>query len=92
MDAVAKLPDGTTFNGPTELRKVLLKHSDEFYTTVTEKLLTYALGRGLEASDAPAVREIKREAGADSFRFASLVQGIVRSVPFQMRMAQKEAN
>jgi hypothetical protein len=92
VDAAAKLPDGTTFNGPRELRNVLLKHSDEFYTTVTEKFLTYALGRGLEASDAPAVREIKREAGADSFRFASLIQDIVRSVPFQMRMAQKEGN
>ena len=53
IDASAKLPDGTKFNGPAELRKVLLNHSDEFLTTVTEKLLTYALGRGLEATDAP---------------------------------------
>jgi Protein of unknown function (DUF1592)/Protein of unknown function (DUF1588)/Protein of unknown function (DUF1585)/Protein of unknown function (DUF1587)/Protein of unknown function (DUF1595)/Planctomycete cytochrome C len=92
VDATAKLPDGTVFKGPTELRKVLLQHSDEFYTTVTEKLLTYALGRGLEASDAPAVRQIKREARGDNFRFDSLIQGIVRSAPFQMRMAQKEAD
>lgn len=92
VDASAKLPDGTTFNGPTELRKLLLKHSDEFYTTVTEKLLTYALGRGLDASDAPAVRSIKREASADDFRFDSLIEGIVKSVPFEMRMAQKEVN
>ena len=92
VDALAKLPDGTTLNGPVELRKVLLKHSDEFYTTVTEKLLTYALGRGLEASDAPAVRQIKREAARENFRFAALIQGIVRSVPFEMRMAQKESN
>ena len=92
VDAAANLPDGTTFRGPAELRRVLLKHSDEFYTTVTEKLLTYAIGRGLEASDAPTVRQIKREAGADSFRFGALIQSIVRSVPFQMRMAQVESN
>ena len=61
IDASAKLPDGTTFTGPAELRKVLLNHSDDFLTTLTEKLLTYALGRGLEATDAPAIRQIKRE-------------------------------
>jgi mono/diheme cytochrome c family protein len=87
IDAAAKLPDGTTFTGPVGLRKVLLKHSDDFLTTLTEKLLTYALGRGLEAADAPAVRLIKREAAPTAYRFASLVQGIVTSTPFQMRMA-----
>jgi hypothetical protein len=92
IDASAKLPDGTTFTGPAELRKVLLNHSDDFLTTFTEKLLTYALGRGLEAADAPAIRQIKREAGRASYRFASLVQGIVTSTPFQMRMAQERAN
>jgi hypothetical protein len=88
IDASAELPDGTGFNGPTELRKVLLNHSDEFLTTITEKLLTYALGRGLEAADAPAVRQVKREAAGADYRFASLIQGIVTSTPFQMRMAQ----
>jgi hypothetical protein len=88
VDSTAKLPDGTTVKGPVELRKVLLEHADEFYTTVTERLLTYALGRGLEPSDAAAVREIKREASVDNLRFASLIRGTVRSVPFQMRMAQ----
>ena len=92
MDASAKLPDGTTFNGPTELRKVLLQHSDEFLTTVTEKLLTYALGRGLESNDAPAVRQIKREAARANYRFASLIQGIVTSTPFQMSMAAEGPN
>jgi mono/diheme cytochrome c family protein len=92
VNASARLPDGTTFNGPTELRKILLQHSDEFVTTVTEKLLTYALGRGLEASDAPAVWQIKREAARDNYRFASLIQGIVTSTPFQMRMAQEGPN
>jgi len=92
IDASAKLPDGTTFTGPVELRKVLLRHSDDFLTTLTEKLLTYALGRGLEAADAPAIRRIKRDAVPSHYRFASLVEGIVASTPFQMRMAQARAN
>ena len=72
---------------------MLLNHSDEFLTTITEKLLTYALGRGLEAADAPAVRQIKRDAASTNYRFASLIQGIVTSTPFQMRMAQaRDAN
>jgi mono/diheme cytochrome c family protein len=92
IDPTAKLPDGTTFTGPVELRKVLLTHADDFLTTLTEKLLTYALGRGLDSADAPAVRQIKRDAAPSNYRFASLVQGIVRSTPFQMRMAQQRAN
>jgi mono/diheme cytochrome c family protein len=92
IDASATLPDGTTFTGPAELRKVLLNHADDFLTTLTEKLLTYALGRGLEAADAPAIRRIKREAAGANYRFASLIQGIVTSTPFQMRMAQERAN
>jgi hypothetical protein len=92
IDAAAELPDGTKINGPTELRKVLLSHSDEFLTTITERLLTYALGRGLEAADTPAVRQAKREAARADYRFASLIQGIVKSTPFQMRMAQERAN
>jgi mono/diheme cytochrome c family protein len=91
IDPTAKLPDGTTFRGPSELRKVLLNHADDFLTTLTEKLLTYALGRGLDAADAPAIRRIKRDAAPTNYRFASLVQGIVRSTPFQMRMAQDRA-
>ena len=92
IDASAELPDGTVFNGPAELRKVLLNHSDEFLATMTERLLTYALGRGLEAADAPAVRQVKREAVRADYRFSSLIQGIVTSTPFQMRMAQERAN
>jgi mono/diheme cytochrome c family protein len=92
VDASAQLPDGTKFNGPAELRKVLLSHSDEFLTTVSEKLLTYALGRGLEASDAPAVRKIKRDAARADNRFASIIQGIVTSTPFTMRLALEDAN
>jgi hypothetical protein len=88
IDAAAKLPDGTTFTGPAQLRRVLLDHADDFLTTVTEKLLTYALGRGLEGFDAPAVRQIKRDAAPANYTLASLVQGIVTSTPFQMRMAE----
>ena len=88
INATAKLPDGTALKGPVELRRVLLSHSDDFLTTLTEKLLTYALGRGLEAADAPAVRRIKREAASANYSFSSLIRGIVTSTPFQMRMAQ----
>jgi mono/diheme cytochrome c family protein len=89
IDASAKLPDGTTFTGPVELRKILVSHSDDFLTTVTEKLLTYALGRGLEAADAPAVRRIKREAARASYSFTAFVQAIVTSTPFQMKMPER---
>jgi hypothetical protein len=92
VDAAAELPDGTKINGPAELRNVLLKHSDEFLTTVTERLLIYALGRGLEATDVPAVRQVKRDAARDDYRFASLIQGVVSSTPFLMRMSQERAN
>jgi hypothetical protein len=71
---------------------VLLSHSDEFLTTMTEKMLTYALGRGLEATDAPAVRRIKREVTRGNYRFASLIEGIVTSMPFTMRLAEDQAN
>jgi hypothetical protein len=92
IDATGKFPDGTTFKGPTELRKVLMSHSDDFMTTLTEKLLIYALGRGLEYPDASAIRQIKRDAARTNYRFASLIKGIVTSTPFQMRLAQGRTN
>jgi mono/diheme cytochrome c family protein len=92
IDASATLPDGTKFKGPVELRRVLRDHSDDFLTTVTEKLLTYALGRGLDAADAPAVRRIKRDAARSNYRLGALIQAVVSSTPFQMRMAQARAN
>ena len=92
VDASAQLPDGTKFNGPAELRKVLMSHSDEFLTTMTEKLMVYALGRGLEAPDAPAVRKIKRDAIRGGYKFEALINGIVTSTPFTMRMAQDYGN
>jgi mono/diheme cytochrome c family protein len=92
IDASGTLPDGTAFKGPAELRKVLMNHSDDFMTTLTEKLLTYALGRGLDYSDAPVIRQIKREAAGANDRFDSLILGIIKSTPFQMRMAQERTN
>ena len=92
VDASGQLPDGASFGGPVELRKLLREHSDQFLTTVTEKLLTYALGRGLEASDAPAVRAVKRGAATDNYRFASLVQQIAVSLPFTQRVSVDTSN
>jgi hypothetical protein len=86
IDASGVLPDGTRFEGPAGLRNALLQ-SDRFVPTVTEKLLTYALGRGLEPYDAPAVRAIVRAASRDDYRFSSLITGVVRSAPFRMRTA-----
>jgi hypothetical protein len=88
IDTSGKLPDGTQFNGPAELKKILLKgHRDEFASTVVEKLLTYALGRGLEAYDAPTVRTILRETAKDNYRLAALIGAVINSKPFQMRSA-----
>jgi len=86
IDASGALPDGTTFNGPDELRKVLLDKKDMFVETFTERLLTYALGRGVEPYDQPVIRKIARDAKADDQRWSSIILGIVKSVPFQMRV------
>jgi hypothetical protein len=85
IDAAGGLPDGSKFTGVSGLQKALLARPQVFAITVTEKLLTYALGRGVEHYDAPAVRRIVREAGNRDFRFSSLILGIVSSTPFQMR-------
>ena len=87
IDASGVMPDGTEFDGPSGLRSLLAADSERFVHTVIEKLLTYALGRGLEHYDAPAVRAILREAARDDYAFSSIVLGVVRSVPFQMRMS-----
>ena len=79
--------DGTKVDGPEALRKALLADPESFPTTVTEKLLTYALGRGVEYYDGPAVRKIVRDAAGEKYCWSSLILGIVRSAPFQMRTA-----
>jgi hypothetical protein len=88
VDASGGLPDGTECLGVDGLEAALLKHPDWFDSTLTEKLLTFALGRGVEYYDAPAVRQIVREARADHDRFSSLIVGIANSVPFRMRTAE----
>ncbi len=85
LDTAARLPDGTQFSGPAGLKRVLLDRRDQFIATFTAKLMIYALGRGLDWHDQPLVRAIDREAAEDGFRFSSIVLGIVKSAPFQMR-------
>jgi mono/diheme cytochrome c family protein len=88
IDPEGAFPDGSKFSGPQGLRQVLLDHSDQFVTTLTEKLLTYALGRGVDYYDAPAVRKVRRAAAANDFRFSAIVLGIVESTPFQLRRSE----
>jgi hypothetical protein len=85
IDASGVMPDGTKFDGMAGLKAALLKHPDEFVDTVAEKLLMYAIGRNLQYYDAPAVRAITAEAAKQNTTLASLVIGVVKSVPFQMR-------
>ena len=77
--------DGRPLAGPADLRRALLEHGELFVQTFAEKLLTYAVGRPLAASDMPAVREIVRHAARDDYRMSALVLGVARSVPMQMR-------
>jgi hypothetical protein len=85
INATAQLVDGTKLDGPLSLRRALIARSDVFATVATEKLLTYASGRAVQYQDMPAVRAIIRDAARDKYRFSSLVIGIVKSTPFQMR-------
>jgi mono/diheme cytochrome c family protein len=88
FDASGQFLDGARLNGVEGLRQALVSHPGIFVGTLTEKLLTYALGRGLDAHDMPAVRKIVRESAGHDYRFSTLVLGIATSVPFQMRSAQ----
>jgi hypothetical protein len=86
IDASGQLADGTKLDGVVSLREALLKRPTVFVGTLTEKLLTYALGRGLNYGDMPVVRTIDAEAARHNYRFSSIVRGIVTSVPFTMRV------
>ena len=88
IDASGALPGGVEYEGPAGLRQALLSRPELFVTTVTEKLLTYALGRRLEYYDVPAVRTITRDAALSGYRLSSLIVGVVESIPFQMRSSQ----
>jgi hypothetical protein len=91
IDVSGGLPDGNVFVGVTNLEDGLLKRPELFVNTLSEKLLTFALGRGIESSDAPAIRQIVRESRSDGYRLSSIILGITKSVPFQMReMSQSE--
>jgi hypothetical protein len=92
VDATGVAPDGSAVNGVVELRQALLRHPDAFVFTLTEKLMIYALGRGLESYDMPVVREIVRDAGRQDYRLSSLLLGIVKSVPFQMKRAERTSS
>lgn len=85
IDASGGLPDGSVFVGVANLETGLIQRPELFVRTLSEKLLTFALGRGVEAYDAPAIRRVVREARANQFRFSSIIFGITKSVPFQMR-------
>ena len=92
IDSSGVLPDGTAFDGPAGLRDVLLSRRDQFVETFTERLLTYALGRGLEQYDRPVVRKITREAASNDQRWSAIILGIVNSAPFQMRRVSSDGN
>jgi Protein of unknown function (DUF1592)/Protein of unknown function (DUF1588)/Protein of unknown function (DUF1585)/Protein of unknown function (DUF1595)/Protein of unknown function (DUF1587)/Planctomycete cytochrome C len=88
VDSTGGLPDGSQFAGVTGLEQALLKRPELFVGTLTEKLLTFALGRGVEPYDAPAVRKIVNDARAADYRFSTLIVGIATSTPFQMRKSE----
>jgi mono/diheme cytochrome c family protein len=90
IDASGELPDGTLVNGPDDLRKALLRDPDQFVQTLTEKLMTYALGRTVEFHDMPTVRRIVRDTASEGYHFSSLVMNIINSEPFQMRVVPKD--
>jgi mono/diheme cytochrome c family protein len=87
IDAAGSFLDGSRINGVSDLEQALLKRPELFVRTLTEKLLTFALGRGIEHYDAPAVRRIVQDASADGYRFSRLMVGIASSTPFQMRQS-----
>jgi cytochrome c5 len=91
IDPSADLWDGTKVNGPVELRRALLRYSPAFVRNMTEKMMTYALGRGVEYFDMPVIRSIVRDADKNQDKFSSIVLGIVKSPPFQMRVKMDES-
>lgn len=87
IDPAGQMPDGSKFGNLADFRRTLVSHPEPFVRTFTEKLMVYALGRGFEYYDAPAVRKVLRETAKENYKFSSVVLGIVRSAPFQMRRA-----
>jgi mono/diheme cytochrome c family protein len=91
IDSSGQLADGTVVDGPVDLREALLADPTQFVQTLTEKLMIYALGRGVEYYDMPAVRRIVREAKAENYRFSALLAGIARSEPFRLSTTPRNA-
>jgi hypothetical protein len=85
VNAEGTMADGQPAVGVTGLRAALMKHPDVFVQTLTEKLMTYGLGRGLQEYDMPVVRRVVRDAGGQDRKFSAIIMGIVKSAPFQMR-------
>src|SRR5205814_4991760 len=91
-DAASQVFDGTKIEGPVGLRKWLTGYSDQFVEVAAEKLMTYALGRGVDYQDMPLVRSISHDAAKNGNKFSSLVLGIVKSKPFLINMKLQEAS
>jgi hypothetical protein len=89
VDATGALPGGRTFSGPKELKSLMLQDRDAFAAGLTEKMTIYALGRGIERFDRPAMQSVEAQLAAHDYRFSQLVLGIVNSLPFQMKHAQE---
>ncbi|HET9358629.1 MAG TPA: DUF1592 domain-containing protein, partial [Vicinamibacterales bacterium] len=89
IDPVGQLADGAAVDGPIGLRRAVLQHPEMFVRTVTQKLMTYGLGRGVEYEDMPLVRRIARDAAQREYKWSAIVLGLVRSAPFQMKKAQQ---
>jgi len=92
LDTAGVLADGSKVDGPVALREVILSRPDAFMTTLTERLMTYALGRGIEPSDMPVIRSIVKKAAQNNYRLGSIITGIVESAPFQMRTRLEPAD
>jgi hypothetical protein len=90
IDASTELLDGTPFSGPSGLQDVLLARKDSFTEAFIERMMTYAVGRGLESADKPAIREIRRAAAANGYRMHTIILGIAESIPFQKRKVSEE--
>jgi hypothetical protein len=91
LDTAVELWDGTKINGPAELRRALLRYSPQFARMMTEKMMTYAMGRGVEYYDMPVIRSIVRDAEKQNNRFSAILMGIIKSAPFQMRTKVDES-
>jgi hypothetical protein len=91
IDSTGAFPDGSEFRNPGEFRKLLAAQSDVFVKTVTTKLLTYAIGRGVEYYDMPAVRKIMQTSSPSNYQWSALIRAIITSLPFQMNRSAEPA-